>query len=275
MARRRKRRVPPPGHSSRRSTRQSLTIAAEAAGVIGALVAAAALIWSFLASEEQPPRREASRAEEAVHVRTIYEDIDQPVWIVPRSAVPIPAEPPCDVPRMRARTRWFRQNGAAPVDENSVRISATNDSDATVVVEALRLDYLKRLPPIQGFVAPICSGGGAIEEQTIELDLDQSPPTFRFLQTGTGPPIGRFAFAPTKGRPIVFWVIAHSQRDRYRWSAVLTYSLNGRSHDARIDNRGRPFDLSPCTDSRRRYGMSVCPPTDRWRELGGKRHEAQ
>jgi hypothetical protein len=171
-------------------------------------------------------------------------------WIVPH---PVGSPPPpgsCTDLELNRRVRWFVHNGGVIQGLMRIRVDVVNDSPDTLVLNGVSLHSYSRGPRTLGRSYVACAPiGGSIDFEKIEMNLFTRPPTFSF-QDANYDPIPTFAFAPTKGRPEVFYVEAstldqgRTNHATYRWSLALSYTLGGKSGTFVIDGHGRPFVLT-------------------------------
>jgi hypothetical protein len=187
-----------------------------------------------------------------VHVRILDPPQDDDLWIAPASRTrgehppPIPAGG-CRESDIRARAKWFVDHGGVPAAFQSFQVQVINDSDKTLVVDGLRIEHLDALEPVIGPSDDLCPGeGGPFEIQYATINLDRRPLNFEYHDASFRR-IPAVDFAPEPHRPLEFYVQANASKHRYRWTAVLDYTLEGREHHIPIGDPRKPFDLSGCS----------------------------
>jgi hypothetical protein len=175
-------------------------------------------------------------------------------WIMPPGAAGGEQPPPpgeCGADALEARREWFRRHRGALAGGQDVYVEVVNDSDRTMAIEGLQIEHLEAIPAIKGTSEALCprGGGGDFGTQYARLELDRRPPQFRYFDE-TYQPVPAVQFAPEPHQPLRFWIQAVAEERRYRWTAVLVYSLDGKRQEARIDDGGKPFDVTGCSDLR-------------------------
>jgi len=189
-----------------------------------------------------------------VHIRSAVEDQSGDAWIVPAERVGAGSPPDateCTESQRARRIDWLTQHGGVRVGSFWVRVEIVNDTNSTLTIDSLQIASIKRLPALEGRSVVTCSpGGGDIGQQYVSLDLEARPPTFRFYDA-TYRETRSFRFAPERNRPVVMYIVPgvgtalrSTRPQRVQWTASLRYTVDGKSHSASIDDRGRPYDVT-------------------------------
>jgi hypothetical protein len=153
---------------------------------------------------------------------------------------------------IRRKVQWFGDHDGIPLGGYWLRLEVVNDSPVTLTIESIGLARYERLPPVRGRSVVLCSeGGGDVGTQYIALNLSAHPPSFQFYDD-TYRPTAPFTFAPARNAPVVTYIVMGAggsalgppDHHRYRWTMQLRYSLAGHSYSQRIDDEGRPFEVT-------------------------------
>ena len=220
---------------------QALGTLAAVAGVVVTVIIAVA------GGAEDRPTPEPN---DFVHVSVVEEPMVDDDWIAPVDRTRGERPPPpgdCELSDIRRRAAWFARHGGAPAGAERFRVEVVNDSDRTMVINGLAVKRLTRLPPIKGTGVTLCPGeGGPFDTQYALINLDERPPRVAYRDANFEP-IRAVDFAPEPHQPLRFWVQANAIKRRYRWTAILEYSLDGRRHEVEIRNAGKPFEVSGCS----------------------------
>lgn len=227
---------PPDSREAQRSRRPSAAAVSAGAAVVATLVAVVALVGNY-----------SSDALDRVHVRVISEPMVDDVWIVPAGAKRSGQPASSEFCEPTARAEWFARHGGALAGGQSFRVEVVNDSDRTLVIEGLRVRHVEVLPAIRGVGQTVCPGGGGpFDTQYAVIDLDRRAQGFKYYDEAFKP-TRAINFAPEPHEPLRFWVQAKAEAKRYRWTAVLEYSLDGQQFKVPIGDPRKPFEISGCS----------------------------
>jgi len=229
-----------------RRRRQAFGVAQVAGYVVFTVVAGITGILGFIGVGPLFSDEEASDAAGVgdVQVNVEVDDTLQRAWVAP---VPQGSMPPllnCDHAGMERRAREIREAGGVPSGALFVSVSVVNNTGSTLLIKGFELESLDRVDEVKGAPLNLCEGGGGYDIQNLQVDLDDRPPTFTFIDTD-GEPMPPIAIAPTPGEPAVFTLIARADDAQYRWSGTLTYILDGVEVEVPISDDGRPFEVAP------------------------------
>ncbi|WP_406839425.1 helix-turn-helix domain-containing protein [Streptomyces sp. AHU1] len=142
---------------------------------------------------------------------------------------------------------WARTQNGVHGGETIVDITVQGRSDATVVLEALRVRVVGRSAPLKGRAYLTGGGcGGDLGVGAFAVDLDTARPVARPIASddGTGPRILRPPFRVSVKDPQVLMVDALTKNCDCRWYLELDWSSRGRTGTVRIDDQGVPFRTS-------------------------------
>jgi hypothetical protein len=142
-----------------------------------------------------------------------------------------------------AREAWGRAMGGTNAYSTGFRVVIQGTSQSSVVLTGLSIRVLERRPAPRGTVVDAIGAGGA-PARYFTVDLDEPAPeaVFDFGESSAGSDRRiSFPYHVTESEPEVFFIFAGAQRCDCTWVAELSWSAEGRSGVAVIDDDGRPF----------------------------------
>jgi hypothetical protein len=180
-----------------------------------------------------------------VHLETdpaIFES-GEPPWIgysflFPHGQVELGPPPPGNCPEWWA---WARTNQGVDADRTKVRLTIIGDSEATVIVEALRIAVVRRAEPLDGTLVLCPVGGADITPRHIAVDLDGFPEAVTSYYDAGGDPTGRFSFALARGEAELFNIEATAGHSYIEWVGKLYLLVDGKRQIVNISDQGEPF----------------------------------
>jgi hypothetical protein len=212
---------------------------------VGLIVLGAVLGWAVNHFMPMLARRAQGRTGALVHLRTdpaIFE-AGEPPWIgygfvFPRGKTELGAPPPGNCPEWWA---WARNNHGVDADRTKVRLTIIGDSEATVIVEALRIAIVRRAEPLDGALVVCQVGGADITPRHIAVDLDTFAEAVTSYYDAGGDPTGRFSFAIARGEAEIFNIVAAAGRSYTEWVAELYLLVDGKRQIVHLSDEGKPF----------------------------------
>jgi hypothetical protein len=217
------------------------------AAAIGGAVLASAVGYFLGADFWSGVSERAGLAPEPVRVDVIT-DVDRfasdsgvlhiPTFVVPRPITAI--GPPPNGKQAEGRYTWAHQMGGVDSIETLIRASVSGTSSAPVVLQDLQIHVIERRRPLEGSQLTYTGLGAPISVRFIDVNLDQEPPTWEYLDS-QGEPTDHFPFEVTETETEVFDIRAFTLRCDCVWTAELHYSTEGEEGAITIDNDGRPF----------------------------------
>ncbi|MFF9624860.1 helix-turn-helix domain-containing protein [Streptomyces griseosporeus] len=161
------------------------------------------------------------------------------------------AQPPQKVPpppHPEDIAAWVTSQRAVHAGTTGVRITVQGRGSAAVVLEALHVRVTNRATPAvgRGTVYSLSDGCGAgITPRFFSVNLDAYQPVARSMpgDDGAGTPVPAigFPYRVSLQDPEVLMVSARTESCTCDWYLDLTWSSQGRTGTARIDDHGRPF----------------------------------
>ncbi|MEU9135880.1 helix-turn-helix transcriptional regulator [Streptomyces sp. NPDC048404] len=147
---------------------------------------------------------------------------------------------------------WARTQNGVHGGQTLVDITVQGQTDAAVVLEALRVRVVGRSAPLKGtayFTGGGC--GGSMGPGSFAVDLDMDRPIARPVPSdddGTGSKTLSMPFQVSVKDPQVLMVDAQTESCDCRWYLELDWSSRGRTGTVRIDDEGNPFRTSGIKD---------------------------
>lgn len=206
-------------------------------------------------------RKRAGVAPEPLSVHVNSSGVRQlnPTFVTPRPIAAIGPPPSGDRPE--GRYSWAHKLGG--VDTwTYLRVTVTGKSPASVVLQDLRIKVTSRRPPLNGYHLSYNSVRLGKMEPTreIEVDLDSSPPRWRFAEDSRG---ARFPFSVSNSEIEVFDISTETTKCDCSWTAELSYVADGEQGVTTIDDNGKPFRTTAPSKAE-----SVYWHRGRWRSFG-------
>jgi hypothetical protein len=159
-------------------------------------------------------------------------------YVIDRRPSQVPAPPGG---RCRDRKQWAESIGAVDADFTRVHITLEGRTSGAVVIDGIRAEVIVRRPPLRGtwLVCPV--GGAQASPRRVAVNLDRSPPTVQFLQSGDEPAATPLLFTLTQGQVETFYVQARTTKCDCSWKVIFELIERGRRRQMVIDDHGRPF----------------------------------
>ncbi|MEV0545082.1 hypothetical protein [Nocardia salmonicida] len=161
---------------------------------------------------------------------------------------------PQDYPAVSSQEQmrdWARSNGAIEGWRNLVRVTVTGSrADQPVVLEGLRIEVLRRDPPVAGFVTG-SQCGGPLDRRSFSADLDQAPVILKSepAKAGQNPEQARdFPYTVSKSTVEQFYLKLTAQTCNCDWRAVLEWTSGEHKGEVVIDNGGSAFKIHGTQD---------------------------
>lgn len=144
---------------------------------------------------------------------------------------------------------WATALGAVPAGTMKVELAVQETSAGnTVVLHALHIRTVSKAAPLPWSAFSMASGcGGGIVPVSFDVNLDADRPLAHPTagqQGDTVIPAVDFPFSVSKADPQVLTVYAHAQAANVSWYLELDWSSGDRSGTVRIDDHGKPFQIS-------------------------------
>jgi hypothetical protein len=140
-----------------------------------------------------------------------------------------------DLPQLHA---WAHARGGVDAYHTLIRIVVRGRSSTPVVLQALQVDVVARMPPSGRTLVQFRPPLGEIPVRHINVDLDKSPPTVRFDDGGG------FPLWVSSGEAEVLDVLATTSTCDCQWTATLHFTAEGESSSITIDDEGEPFETT-------------------------------
>lgn len=143
---------------------------------------------------------------------------------------------------------WANALGAVPANIMKIQLSVQGTSSNTVVLQGLHVRTVSKAAPLQWStyaMAPGCGGGVVPASFSVNLDADRplAHPT-PGQQGDSVVPAMDFPFKVSESDPQVLTIYAHVHTANVAWYLELDWSSGSRSGTVRIDNHGKPFQIS-------------------------------
>lgn len=143
---------------------------------------------------------------------------------------------------------WANALGAVPAGVMKIQLSVQGTSSDTVVLRGLHVRTVSKAAPLPWSayaMAPGCGGGVVPVSFSVNLDVDRplANPTQGQQGDTVIPPVD-FPFKVSESDPQVLTIYAHAHTANVAWYLELDWSSGSRSGTVRIDDRGKPFQLS-------------------------------
>lgn len=169
--------------------------------------------------------------------------VDLPEFVIRRPIGEIPAPPSGN--DSAGRYAWAHRLGAVDAGESVVRLTLSATSGAPVILQNARLVVVGRHPPIRDGAFISYAGQGAPQSvRYFDANLDRQPPELQYIGSRGGPE-ARFPLKVTEAESEIFDVYAHTEACLCAWVVDLTYTADGEDRTVRVDDHGRPFELTP------------------------------
>ncbi|MFE1577397.1 helix-turn-helix domain-containing protein [Streptomyces fradiae] len=176
-------------------------------------------------------------------------------YVVDRPADRMP--PP---PSEQGARNWITGLGGAPGENVLTELAVQGTGEETVVLHALRVRVVDRAAPLPGNAYWMGVGcGGEMTPMGLDINLDAAQPRVVPVAGRQGDrviPASDFPYKVSATDPQVLKVTAHTAGHSVRWYLELEWSSGGRQGTLRIDDRGRPFEVSALT-GRSQYGYPL------------------
>jgi hypothetical protein len=174
----------------------------------------------------------------------------------------------CAAPK---RTRWLQSRKGVVAGKLYVPITVTANHDSTVVLKGIDVVRLERRPAYVGTTVALCPGAGPIEvwRADVDLDADQPKVTFEEPDTGESGQLRFPQFTIDAGDSEEFSVTATSRTSFVRFYLRMRFTVNAREESIRIDDHGRPFEVTACTSPSLYIDAVFASPTKPPSELVG------
>ncbi|MFF9631469.1 transcriptional regulator [Streptomyces fradiae] len=173
-------------------------------------------------------------------------------YVVDRPADRMP--PP---PSEQGARNWITGLGGAPGENVLTELAVQGTGEEAVVLHALRVRVVDRAAPLPGNAYWMGVGcGGEMTPMGLDVNLDAAQPRVVPVAGRQGDrviPASDFPYKVSATDPQVLKVTAHTAGHSVRWYLELEWSSGGRQGTLRIDDRGRPFEVSALT-GRPQYG---------------------
>lgn len=222
-------------------TKPLVTTVATVVGTVSAGLA----IWAWVGERVEPP---------------LTVDVDHRTdpclgWVIakpPEDLGPVP--PFFDAADPGARERWVAGHGGVDSDTSYVNITVQGTSARAVILTGLRIDVVRREPPLAGTtVREQC--GDAFWARFFAADLDQDPPAIapsvdnrqEVEFEGAAPEPIDFPYTVTEGDPELFSLIASTVTCYCEWTATLEWRVGDDTGTSLITDGGEPFRTSATT----------------------------
>ncbi|MEU7566618.1 helix-turn-helix domain-containing protein [Streptomyces fradiae] len=176
-------------------------------------------------------------------------------YVVDRPADRMP--PP---PSEQGARNWITGLGGAPGENVLTELAVQGTGEEAVVLHALRVRVVDRAAPLPGNAYWMGVGcGGEMTPMGLDINLDAAQPRVVPVAGRQGDrviPASDFPYKVSATDPQVLKVTAHTAGHSVRWYLELEWSSGGRQGTLRIDDRGRPFEVSALT-GRPQYGYPL------------------
>jgi hypothetical protein len=136
---------------------------------------------------------------------------------------------------------WARDSKGVDADRIKARLTIIGDSEATVIVEALRIALVRRTEPLNGRLVVCPVGGADITPRHIAVDLDSFAEAVTSCHDAGGDPTGRFNFALARGEAEIFNIEATASHSYTEWVGELNLLVDGKRQIVHISDQGEPF----------------------------------
>jgi hypothetical protein len=227
-------------------------------GVVGLLVAAFGVTVNVLegntndapgaersANGDSPPGRNAvanATASETQGVSINVELVEPSAapWILPSNSAPSVSPP--ETCGDKAGFQWMHNHGGIQRSSNVVDVAMVSNVEATVVVKAFRLTYLKRDAPVRGTEVRLCEGAGPLGEELFRLSLDGKSPLISHEAARIPEELSYFELAAHRAK--IFRIYAFTSKYFCRWSAEMEILQGGTKRTVEINNQGKPFEVT-------------------------------
>ena len=183
-------------------------------------------------------------------------------YVYPGSSGITTAIPPGTGPKRGGKT-WDQNPwafGAVPAGPARIKIYLTGPADHAVVITGLQFHVLSRKPAFSGawlFVSGQCGGGSAYHYA--KYDFDAAVPYLRPYVKPTGESTDelRFPYTTTATDPAALMVDVSTDHTDCTWDLVLSWIDGGTAKTARIDDNGKPFELTSAAGMTQKSWLAV------------------
>lgn len=167
-------------------------------------------------------------------------------WVLPSNPDTL-GKPPRTACYKNEYRRWLQESKAIPTF-NAFAVSLKANTDATVIVEGMAIDVLKRRRPITGMLLDCAIGGpgdaGPIGTATI--NLDRAKPSITYADQ-YDEQIKRLSFKLERDVDEFVIINAESTRSFVTWQASLILTVDGKRQYKALKNADthEPFTVTP------------------------------
>jgi hypothetical protein len=150
----------------------------------------------------------------------------------------------------RDRGPWAYRLGGADAQFTRVAVTIAARGSATVRVDDVRIDVLRRRPGIKGTWARCAAGGASGSPRMIMVDLNQDPPTVYYLREGGDAQLPPFDFRIASGDVEVFFIEATTTNCYCEWIARFQLVVGSERREIIVGTKERPLRTSSIQNAR-------------------------
>jgi hypothetical protein len=192
--------------------------------------------------KDEPPIN-ISVVADASRVRAPNDPGWEPYGFVSPSAPAQLGRPPSEL--CREWRAWALDNGGVDADQTRLYAFLQGKATTAVAITGLDVEFARRGPAVKGTHAWCPTGGAVGSPRLVDIDLDAKPPAVRYAETGDDyPSRDRLLLTLNGTETETLEVTAHTRSCDCEWRIRLRMVINGKSHDALIDDDGKPFRTS-------------------------------
>lgn len=157
--------------------------------------------------------------------------------------------PPSDL--CREWREWALGNGGVDADQTRLYAFLQGKTTTAVAITGLDVEFVRRGPAVKGTHAWCPTGGAVGSPRLVDIDLDAKPPAVRYAEAGDDYPArDRLLLTLNETETETLEITAHTRRCDCQWRVRLHMVVNGKSHEAVIDDQGKPFRTSASSASK-------------------------
>ena len=184
-------------------------------------------------------------------------------WVIPAAPSVLAGYPGIEA-SVRSISRWSAGHKGTPAVDDTITVTVQGRSSSAVVLQDVRIQVLKRRPPIAGIYPYDYPQCGGITTRFLTVNLDSPHPIAKVLRkfSRNGLVSVPFPFKVSNTDPEVFRIERTSLRCDCTWQAILDWIANGRPGHTIINDHGHPFHETAIT-SATRYVRGLSRPS-RW-----------